>query len=90
MLALALEHGLASAYTSFVAVDRTPRRPESADLASLQFANAAPAGSVDFAAGATGFERSLRLALLLGAIALALLVWQREGAPGQRRLLAQD
>ena len=56
---------------------------------SLQFANADPAGSVDFAAGATGFERSLRLALLLGAISLVLLVWQREGAPGQRRLLAQ-
>lgn len=90
VLTLALEHGLASPYTSFVAVDRTPRRPEAADLASLQFANAAPAGSVDFAAGATGFERSLRLALLLGAIALALLVWQREGRPGQRRLLAQD
>lgn len=88
VLTLALEHGLASAYTSFVAVDRTPRRPEAADLASLQFANAAPAGSVDFAAGATGFERSLRLALLLGAIALVLLVWQREGGPGQRRLLA--
>ena len=87
VLTLALEHGLASAYTSFVAVDRTPRRPESADLASLQFANAVPAGTVDFAAGATGFERSLRLALLLGAIALALLVWQREGSPGQRRLL---
>lgn len=89
VLALALEHGLASAYTSFVAVDRTPRRPEAADLASLQFANAAPAGTVDFAAGATGFERALRLALLLGAIALILLIWQREGAPGQRRLLAQ-
>lgn len=89
VLALALEHGLASSYTSFVAVDRTPRRPEDADLASLQFANATPAGAIDFAAGATGFERVLRLALVLGALALVLLIWQREGAPGQRRLLEQ-
>lgn len=89
VLALALEHGLASRYTSFVAVDRTPRRPQDADLASLQFANAAAAGTVDFASGATGFERGVRLALLLVAIALMLLVWQREGAPGQRRLLEQ-
>lgn len=90
VLDLALAHGLASRYTSLVAVDRTPRRPEAADLASLQFANATPAGTLDFAAGATGFERRLRLALLLGALALALLIWQRERVPGQPRLLAQD
>lgn len=90
ILALALEHGLASRYTSFVAVDRSPRRPESADLASLQFANATPTSTVDFAAGATGFERGLRLALMLAAVALVLLIWQREGAPGQRRLLQQQ
>ncbi|MBE5316009.1 MAG: hypothetical protein H4O13_11495 [Xanthomonadales bacterium] len=90
MLDLALAHGVASRYTSLVAVDRTPRRPEAADLASLQFANATPAGTLDFAAGATGFERRLRLALLLGALALVLLIWQRERVPGQPRLLAQD
>jgi Ca-activated chloride channel family protein len=89
VLALALEHGLASRYTSFVAVDRTPRRPQDTELASLQFANTAPADALDFAAGATGFERGLRWALFLAAIGLMLLIWQREGAPGQRRLLQQ-
>jgi Ca-activated chloride channel family protein len=89
VLALALEHGLASRYTSFVAVDRTPRRPQGTELASLQFANAAPADALDFAAGATGFERGVRWALLLAAIGLMLLIWQREGVPGQRRLLQQ-
>ena len=90
VLDLALAHGLASRYTSLVAVDRTPRRPEAADRASLQLANATAAGTLEFAGGATGFERRLRLALLLGALALALLIWQRERVPGKPRLLAQD
>jgi len=85
VLALALEHQLVSSYTSLVAVDRTPRRPESSELAALQFANADPAGSHDFAATADGFELKLRLAALLAGFALMLLVWRREGAPGERR-----
>jgi Ca-activated chloride channel family protein len=89
VLALALEHQLATRYTSFVAVDRSPRRPQSADLASMEFANGEVANALEFAHGATGFERGLRIALLLAAVALMLLLWQREGRPGTRRLQQQ-
>lgn len=85
VLKLALEHQLASRYTSFVAVDRTPRRPGTEDLASLQFANAQPAGH-EFAAGAAGFAIELRIALLLAALAGMVALWRREGVPGSRAL----
>jgi Ca-activated chloride channel family protein len=86
VLKLALQHQLSSRYTSLVAVDRTPRRPLDADLASVQFANADPAGAIEFAATATPTELKLRLALLLAVLAGLLAVWNREGPPGRARL----
>lgn len=86
VLKLALQHQLSSRYTSLVAVDRTPRRPLDADLASVQFANADPAGAMEFAATATPTELKLRLALLLAVLAGLLAVWNREGPPGRARL----
>lgn len=77
MIAVALEHHLTSRYTSLVAVDRTPARPQDATLASLQFANAAPAGSLAFAQGGTGSRSRLGMALALGLIALALAQCRR-------------
>jgi Ca-activated chloride channel family protein len=72
IVTLALEHGLVSRYTSLVAVDRTPARPDDAALDSLEFVNAAPAGALAFAQGATDARRSLGLAFALALIALAL------------------
>ena len=44
VLGLALEHHLVSAYTSLVAVDRTPRRPQSSDLETAALPTRLPAG----------------------------------------------
>ena len=77
MLQVALSHHLVSRYTSLVAVDRTPARPANAPLASLRFANAAPAGSLAFAQGGTGSRSRLALAVALGLIALALAQCRR-------------
>lgn len=77
MIAVALQHHLTSRYTSLVAVDRTPVRPQDAQLASLQFANAAPAGNLAFAQGGTGSRSRLGMALALGLIALALAQCRR-------------
>jgi Ca-activated chloride channel family protein len=44
VLALALEHHLVSRYTSLVAVDRTPARPETAQLRSAAVPSRLPAG----------------------------------------------
>ena len=79
-LAIALEHGLVSRYTSLVAVDRTPVRPGDADLASAGFANATPAGSLTYANGATSARVQLMLALAFAFLATLLL--GRRRAPG--------
>lgn len=72
-LPLALRHGLASRWTSLVAVERVPVRPAESDLASVAFANAAPAGTLALAQGATDARQRLAIALLLlFAAALAL------------------
>jgi Ca-activated chloride channel family protein len=73
MLALALQHGLVSRYTSLVAVDRTPVRPEDAALAALRFDNAAPAGSLAFANGSTGARSRIGGGIALLLIGIALL-----------------
>ena len=70
---VALRHGLVSTYTSLVAVDRTPARPQDAALASTRLANATPAGSLAFAQGSTGWTRELLLALALALGGLVLL-----------------
>lgn len=46
IVAVALAHGLASKYTSFVAVDRTPMRPRDAEPASAAVPTNLPAGWV--------------------------------------------
>lgn len=72
-LEVALAHGLVSRYTSLVAVERTPSRPHDAQLASTQFANATPAGSLAYSQGGTASRTLLGLALALGLLAAALL-----------------
>lgn len=72
-LKVALAHGLVSRYTSLVAVERMSSRPLDAALASTQFANATPAGSLAYAQGGTASRGLLGLALALGLLAAALL-----------------
>lgn len=72
VVALAIEHGLVSRYTSLVAVDRTPARPGDATLNSLRFDNAAPHGGLAFAQGSTDARRQLGLALACALLALAI------------------
>ncbi len=70
---MALRHGLVSTYTSLVAVDRTPARPQHETMGSTRMANATPAGSLPFAQGSTGWMRELLIALVLALSALVLL-----------------
>ena len=72
ILDVALRHGLVSRYTSLVAVDRTPARPEGESLGSTRIGNALPHGSLALAQGSTGWQRQLLLALLIGLGALLL------------------
>jgi Ca-activated chloride channel family protein len=70
---LGIEHQLVSRYTSLIAVDRTPARPKSEGLTSLQFDNAAPHAALAFAQGGTDARRNLGLAFLCALLALTLL-----------------
>jgi Ca-activated chloride channel family protein len=72
IVALAVEHGLVSRFTSLVAVDRTPSRPDDAALSSLRFDNAAPHGSLAFAQGSTDARSRFGLGLACVLLALAL------------------
>lgn len=69
---VALRHHLVSSYTSLVAVDRTPVRPESEDMASVRFQNATPDGQLAFAHGGTGARSRLSLAICLLLLGLAV------------------
>jgi len=77
VLALALEHHLVSRYTSLVAVDRTPSRPQGAALESASLPSRLPAGwSASAVFGrlpATATPSALYLWLGLSAIGLAVL-----------------
>lgn len=73
IVSLAIEHHLMSRYTSLVAVDRTPARPENAALTSARFDNAAPANSLAFAQGGTAARSEFALAIACALLALALL-----------------
>ncbi|MGQ0798575.1 MAG: marine proteobacterial sortase target protein [Pseudomarimonas sp.] len=79
----ALQHGLASRFTSLIAVERTPVRPSDAALAGTHIPNAAPADSVALAQGSTSARSQLGIALTLALMAGAL-VRRRERivAPG--------
>ena len=72
IVTLAVEHHLVSRYTSLIAVDRTPTRPQDAALTSLKFDNAAPAGALAFAQGGLGTQRQFAFAAALVLLALAL------------------
>lgn len=80
-LPLALRHGLASRWTSLVAVERVPVRPAESDLASVAFANAAPAGTLALAQGATDARQRLAIALLLLFAAALALGRRRQQSP---------
>lgn len=78
---LALEHHLVSRFTSLVAVDVTPSRPDGTPLASRRLPNVRPAGSQMAMPGylpSGGTSSRLSLLLGLGLLGLAL---------GLRRLL---
>lgn len=70
---VALRHGLVTRFTSLVAVDRTPVRPQDEAMGSTRIGNATPAGSLAFAQGSTGWPRELALAAALALLALALI-----------------
>ena len=76
ILALALDAGLASPYTSFVAVDETPVRPAGANAHATAIANLSPAGTtmqaLHMPQGALGLPAAYRLALLLALVGIAL------------------
>lgn len=77
---VAVRHGLASDYTSLVAVERQPARPADAALASTAIANATPAGSLAMAQGSTDARQQLGWALALLLIGMALFATQRDAA----------
>jgi Ca-activated chloride channel family protein len=68
----ALQHGLASRYTSLVAVEQAPSRPEDEALASTDIANAAPADALAMAQGSSSARSKLGLAITLALMATAV------------------
>lgn len=65
---LALDHHLVSAFTSLVAVERTPARPVGAPLAQRSVAGVLPAGMAAAVSGYPMGATSWRLQLLIGAL----------------------
>jgi Ca-activated chloride channel family protein len=98
VLELALEFGLLTAYTSMVAVDRTPVRPEHEAMVRRHVASLLPAGSTGTATGfattATGWPARLLLASFTLLIAAGLFWFctpsRPAGARGARRPLAAN
>lgn len=78
VLALALDFGLLTPYTSLVAVDRTPVRPATETLSSENVPSLLPAGSTTttgFAQTATGWPLQLGLSLLVLSLATGMLLF---------------
>jgi Ca-activated chloride channel homolog len=73
VLEVALRHGLASRYTSLVAVEQGPARPSQQALASTEIANAPPAATLAMAQGSTGARSKLGLGIALALMTAALL-----------------
>lgn len=72
--AVALHHHLVSEYTSLVAVDKTPVRPQDAELDSENVPQNTPDGqTLGYPSTATAANLYLMLALLLFAVALLVL-----------------
>lgn len=88
VVAVALEHGLVSRWTSLVAVERTPVRPPSEGLAEGEVAAGLPAGFV-LPAGATAAPLWRALAIVSLLASAALLAGSRERAPAARRSRAR-
>lgn len=85
VLDLALEFGLLTRYTSLVAVDRTPVRPESAALETRDVPNLLPAGGTfvsGFSQTAAGWKTQLGLSLLSLLVATGMLL---NRVPGRGR-----
>jgi len=74
VLSLALKHHLVSPYTSLVAVDVTPVRPEADAVESRIVPPTRPHGlEIRLAKGATGYELSLIFGLLLLVVGILLI-----------------
>ena len=90
---LALKYGLLTAYTSLVAVDRTPARPDQEALGMASVPSLLPAGSTGRTAAfpntATGWPLQLALGLLVLAISTLLLLFPFAQLRRFRRWLAQ-
>ncbi len=90
VLDVAIPHRLATRYTSFVAVDATPRRPEGEALREGVVPNNLPdgmaMGSLAGPAGATGWEADFRIgaALIAGSLFLLLLSRRLNGGRNRR------
>jgi Ca-activated chloride channel family protein len=74
----ALDHNLVSRYTSFVAIDKTPVRPQSSRLDSEHVPNLLPYGQSQqaifgFPATATGWGRQVAVGVALLLVAMFLL-----------------
>ena len=89
VVAVALQHHLVSAYTSLVAVDVTPTRPEGSPGRTANVPVALPAGMVyEKVFGGlpqTATPAPLYVALGLASLALALCVFRRAFVPGSAR-----
>src|SRR5262249_43219810 len=76
IVGLGLQHHLVSEFTSLVAIDDTPVRPQGVDGRSEQAPTSAPAGS--YWAHTTGFARtatSAPLTLLVGTALLCIAIF---------------
>jgi Ca-activated chloride channel family protein len=86
---LALDFGLLTPYTSMVAVDRTPSRPQGETLDSEEIPNLLPAGSsatsASFSQTATGWVAQLILSFITLLVATGMLLFStpsRKRCPG--------
>ena len=79
VVALGLEHHLVSAYTSLVAVDKTPLRPLEQGLEKKQVPTHLPKGwsQQHVRARMPGTATPSQLLLLSGALLMLLMVWLR-------------
>ncbi len=74
ILPVALKYQLMSRFTSLVAVDKTPSKPESVTAKDHEIANAMPAGSAMRAVGYPQTAAGVVRHWLLGAVALLMLL----------------
>ena len=72
VLPLALDYGLVTQYTSLVAIDRTPARPEDAALELHRIANAKPQGSNWQTAALPKTATAAGLQMLIGVLLLMI------------------